>query len=149
MPNGEVLALYMTMHDFMRSGHRMRCDDFDCDPDGIVGDKNYGNDGQNMMLLVSKKSYEIIEEAELEVEKGLLLENIYVDVDLYHLNKGSLIEIGETIFEVTGPCEAYRYLYAIAPELPELIHGKRGLFITPVEYGSVAVGNKVNVLKEL
>jgi MOSC domain-containing protein YiiM len=139
----------MTMHDFMRSGHRMRCDNFDCDPDGIVGDKNYGNDGQNLMLLVSKKSYEIIEEAELVVEKGLLLENIYIDVDLYHLNKGSLIEIGETIFEVTGPCEAYRYLYAIAPELPELIHGKRGLFITPVEYGSVAVGNKVNVLKEL
>lgn len=147
MGTGKVLSLYMTMPDLMRSGHRTRCEDFECDPGGIVGDKDYESEKQ-LMLLVSKKSYDIIEEAELVVDKGVLMENIYVDVDLYHLKKGSLIEIGETLFEVTGSCEAYGYLYAFSPELPELIHGKRGLFITPVEYGRVEVGDEVSVAKE-
>jgi len=49
---------------------------------------------------------------------------------------------------VTGPCEDYRYLYAFAPELPELIHGKRGLFVSPLEYGGIQVGNEVKIIKE-
>lgn len=148
MTSGNVLALYMTMPAMMRSGHRMQCEDFDCDPNGIVGDKNYESGSSYVMLLVSKSTYDIIEEAEIALDKGILLENIYVDIDLYHLKKGSLIEIGETIFEVNGTCEDYRYLYAFAPEVPELIRGKRGLFITPVEYGTVTVGDGVTIIQE-
>ncbi|QOY55345.1 hypothetical protein HUE87_03660 [Candidatus Sulfurimonas marisnigri] len=149
MKSGKVLSLYMTMPDMMRSGHRMKCDDFDCDSNGIVGSRDYENGTEPVLVLVSKKSYDIIEEAELVLEKGVLMENIYVDIDLYHLNKGSIIEIGETLFEVTGPCEDYRYLYAFAPELPELIHGKRGLFVSPVDYGGIKIGNEVKVIKEI
>ncbi len=148
MASGKVLSLYMTMPDLMRSGHRMMVEDFECDPNGIIGDKDYENGEETPVLLVCQKSYDIIEEAELVLDKGVLMENIFVDADLYHLKKGSIIEIGDTIFEVTGPCEAYRYLYAFAPELPELIHGKRGLFLRPVEQGRVEVGDEVNVLEE-
>jgi MOSC domain-containing protein YiiM len=126
----------------------MKVEDFDCDDNGIVGSRDYDNGVDKPMVLVSKKSYDIIEEAELVFERGLLMEDIYVDVDLYHLKKGSVIEIGEMLFEVTGPCEDYRYLYAFAPELPELIHGKRGLFVKPLEYGGIAVGDEVSVVKE-
>ena len=148
MTSGKVLSLYMTMPDMMRSGHRMRVEDLDLDENGIMGSRDYENGSEHTMVLVSKKSYDIIEEAELVFERGLLMEDIYVDVDLYHLKKGSIIEIGEVLFEVTGPCEDYRYLYAFAPELPELIHGKRGLFISPLDYGGIAVGNDVSVVKE-
>jgi MOSC domain-containing protein YiiM len=148
METGKVLTLYMTMPDMMRSGHRMKCDDFECDPGGIFGDKNYENEPNNLILLVSKKSYDIIEEADLYLDKGVLMENIYVDVDLNHLKKGSVIEIGETIFEVTGPCHAYNYLYAFSPELPELLQNKRGIFIMPIEPGHVEIGDDVSVLKE-
>ena len=148
MKSGKVLSLYMTMPDLMRSGHRMKCDDFDCDPTGIVGSRDYDNGEEQMLLLVSKISYDLIEEAELAVDKGLLMENIYVDIDLYHLKKGSIIEIGETLFEVRGACEDYRYLYAFAPEVPELIQGKRGLFVAPVDYGTVRVGDEVSVVQE-
>ena len=148
MTSGKVLSLYMTMPDLMRSGHRMKCDDFDCDPDGIIGSRDYGNGEEQMLLLVSKISYDIIEEAELAVDKGLLMENIYVDIDLNHLNKGSIIEIGETLFEVKGACEDYRYLYTFVPEAADLIQGKRGLFVTPVEYGTVRVGDEVSVIQE-
>lgn len=148
MNEGKVLGLYMTMPDMMRSGHRMQCENFDCDPRGIVGDVNYESDRGYIMLLVCQKSYEIIEEAELELDKGTLLENIYVDIDLYHLKSGSIIEIGETLLEVNGTCEDYRYLYAFAPEVPDLIRGKRGLFVTPVEFGSIALGDTVTVIKE-
>jgi len=129
MTNGKVLALYMTMPDLMRKGYRMRCDDFECDPYGILEDMNYETSEDKVMLLTSQKSYDIIEEAELVVDQGVLMENIHVDVDLYHLNPGSVIEIGDTFLEVTSPCEAYGYLMALAPELPDLLRGKRGLFV--------------------
>lgn len=148
MANGKVLTLYMTMPDMMRSGHRMTVEDFDCDDNGIVGSRDYDNGKEQMLLLVSKTSYDIIDEAELVIEKGLLMEDIYVDADLYHLKKGSVIEVGDVIFEVVGPCEDYRYLYAFAPEVPDLIRGKRGLFITPVDYGNVEVGSEVKVIQE-
>ncbi len=148
MTSGKVLSLYMTMPDMMRSGHRMRVEDMECDENGIMGSRDYENGTERPMVLVSKKSYDIIEEAELVFERGLLMEDIYVDVDLYHLKKGSIIEIGEIMFEVQGPCEDYRYLYAFAPELPELIQGNRGLFITPIDYGRIEVGDEVGVIKE-
>lgn len=148
MTSGKVLSLYMTMPDMMRSGHRMRVEDIDCDENGIMGSRDYENGKEHTMVLVSKKSYDIIEEAELVFERGLLMEDIYVDIDLYHLKKGAIIEIGDMLFEVTGPCEDYRYLYAFAPELPELIQGKRGLFISPIEYGGIQLGNEVKVIKE-
>ncbi|MDH5464026.1 MAG: hypothetical protein OEW60_00275 [Thiovulaceae bacterium] len=148
MTTGKVLTLYMTMPDMIRAGHRMRVEDMDCDENGIMGSRDYESGTERPMVLICKKSYDIIEEAELAFERGLLMEDIYIDVDLYHLKPGSIIEIGEMEFEVTGPCEDYRYLYAIAPELPELIHGNRGLFITPTEYGSISIGSDVKVLKE-
>jgi len=148
MTSGKVLSLYMTMPDMMRSGHRMRVEDMDLDDNGIMGSRDYENGIERNLVLVSKKSYDIIEEAEFAFERGLLMEDIYVDVDLYHLNKGSVIEIGEVLFEVVGPCEDYRYLYAFAPELPELIHGNRGLFLSPLDYGGIQVGNDVKILKE-
>ena len=148
MTKGKVLSLYMTMPDMMRSGHRMRVEDLECDENGIIGSRDYENDAERPLVLVSKKSYDIIEEAELMFERGLLMEDIYVDVDLYHLKPGSVIEIGDMLFEVTGACEDYRYLYAFAPELPDLIRGQRGLFITPIEYGRIELEDEVNVVKE-
>ncbi len=149
MENAKVLSLYMTMPDMIRAGHRMKVEDIDIDENGIMGSRDYENGTEHSMVLVCKKSYDIIEEAELVFERGLLMEDIYVDNDLYHLNKGSVIEIGEVLFEVTGPCEDYRYLYAFAPELPELIQGKRGLFISPLDYGGIQVGNEVKIIKAI
>jgi len=148
MTSGKVLSLYMTMPDMIRAGHRMSVEDIDCDENGIMGSRDYENGSEHKMVIVSKKSYDIIEEAELVLEQGVLMEDIYVDVDLYHLKPGSLIEIGDIIFEVTGLCEDYRYLYAFAPELPDLLRGQRGVFVTPVDYGAMAVGDEVKVIKE-
>lgn len=149
MQAGKVLKLYMTMPDMMRSGHRMECDDIDIDEGGVIGDMNHEKHEENVMLLTCKKSYDMVEEAELVIDVGVLLENIYVDVDLYRLKKGSIIEIGETCLEVMGACEAYAYLRALAPELPELLHGNRGLFVRPMEYGTLSLGDTVKVIKEI
>lgn len=150
MTNGKVLALYMTMPDMMiRSGHRMSCEDIDCDEGGIVGDIGYESSKDKVMLLTSKKSYDIIDEAELVIDKGVLMESIHVDIDLYALGKGSLIEIGDVILEVTGSCESYGYLAALAPELPELLKGNRGIFVRPTEEGRLHLGDEVKVLKEV
>ena len=148
MTTGKVLSLYMTMPDMIRAGHRMKVEDMECDENGIMGSRDYENGNEHKMVIVSKKSYDIIEEAELVVDIGVLMEDIYVDVDLNYLKAGSVIEIGDMLFEVDGPCESYRYLYAFAPELPELIHGNRGIFVTPIEYGGMQIGDEVKVLKE-
>jgi len=132
----------------IRAGHRMRVEDMDLDENGIMGSRDYENGTERLIVLVSKKSYDIIEEAELVLETGVLMEDIYVDIDLYHLKKGSVIEIGEVLFEVNGLCEDYRYLYAFAPELPELLEGQRGLFLTPLDAGRMAIGDEVKILKE-
>ena len=148
MSSGKVLSLYMTVPDLMRSGHRMECESIECDPVGIIGSREYENGEDQLLLLVSKVSYDLIEEADLVVDKGLLLENIYVDVDLYHLKKGSIIEIGDVLFEVQGACEDYRYLYRFVPEAADLIRGKRGLFVKAVEHGGIAIGDEVTVVQE-
>jgi len=151
MTNGKVLALYMTLPDMMRSGHRMTCEDFECDEGGIIGDMNYetATDEDKVMLLTSQKSYDIAEAEGIIVDQGVLMESILVDVDLYGLKKGSVIELGETMLEVTGPCEANGYLMALAPELPELLKGNRGIFVRPLEQGVISVGDEVKVLKKV
>jgi len=148
MESGKVLTLYVTMPDMMRAGHRMVCDDFDCDAGGVVGSRDYEKSEHATLVLVSKKSYDIIEEAELVLEKGVLMEDIYVDIDLYHLKPGSILEIGEVLFKVEGLCEDYRYLYAFAPELPELLEKQRGLILSPIDAGTIAVGSEVQVIEE-
>jgi len=148
MASGKVLSLYMTMPDMMRSGHRMNVEDMEIDENGIMGSRDYENGTERSLVLVSKKSYDIIEEAEFAFERGLLMEDIYVDIDIYHLKKGSVIEIGEVLFEVSGSCEDYRYLYAFAPDLPDLIRGQRGLFVKPLDYGGLQIGNDVDIIKE-
>jgi len=148
MKSGKVLALYMTMPDMMRAGHRMTCDDIDCDPDGIIGDMNYESSAEHVMLLVSQKSYDIADEEGIVISEGVLLESVHVDIDLYGLKKGSVIELGETLLEVTGICESSGYLRALAPELPELLEGNRGLFVRPMDYGRICVGDEVKVIQE-
>lgn len=147
MTEGKVLTLYMTLPDTMRLGNREECDSFECDEDGIFGDTNYESDGDNSLLLVSKISYDLIKEAESFIDKGFLLENIYIDIDLNHLTKGTILKIGQSLFEVNGPCEAYGYLYKFAPEVPEIIQGKRGIFITPVDHGIIEVGDTIEIVK--
>jgi len=148
MKTGKVMALYMTMPDMMRSGHRMAVEDFECDPDGILEDMNYESSQDYVMMLTSLKSYELVEEAELVIAKGVLMENIIVDIDLYGLKKGSVIELGDTLLEVTGPCESYGYLMALAPELPDILRGNRGLFVRPLDHGRIELGDEVKVLKD-
>jgi len=147
--SGKVLKLYMTMPDMIRHGHRMECDDLDVDEGGIVGDMNHNTSEDKVIMIVSKKSYDLVEEAELVISEGVLLENIYVDIDLYGLKKGSVIEIGEVMMEVTGPCEAYGYLSALSPELPDVLRGNRGIFARPVEEGRLCLGDEVVIIKEV
>jgi MOSC domain-containing protein YiiM len=148
MTNGKVLALYMTIPDLMKAGHRMKCEDFECDPDGIIGDMKYETTQERVMVLVCQKSYDIAQEAGIIVDYGVLLENIHVDIDLYELKVGSVVEIGEAVLEITGVCGSYGYLMALSPELPELLEEKRGFFVRPLDHGKICVGDEVSVAKK-
>lgn len=148
MNTGKVLALYMTIPDLMKAGHRMKCEDFECDPEGIIGDMKYETTQDRVMVLTCQKSYDIADEAGIVVDQGVLLENIHVDIDLYGLKVGSVIEAGEALLEITGICGSYGYLMALSPELPELLEGKRGFFVRPLDDAKICVGDAVSVAKE-
>jgi MOSC domain-containing protein YiiM len=148
MATGKVLTLYMTMPDMMRSGHRQTVDSFECNQDGIVGDKNYEVEGKNMILLLSKSSYDLIDREDIYIEPGLLMENIYTDLEINHLKEGSVVEVGDVLFKVTGHCHAYGYLYAFAPDLPEVLENKRGVFVEPLESGMVYVDDEITIIEE-
>ena len=49
----------MTMPAMMRSGHRMAVEDFECDPEGIIGDMNHGTSEERVMLLTCQTTYDL------------------------------------------------------------------------------------------
>jgi len=91
MENGKVLSLYMILPDMIRAGHRMQVDDLDCDPSGIVGSRDYEDTVDFTMVLVCKKSYDIIEEAELVLGDGFLLMLTFITLKLVQLSKSVML----------------------------------------------------------
>jgi len=73
MNTGKVLALYMTIPDLMKAGHRMKCEDFECDPEGIIGDMKYETTQERVMVLTCQKSYDIADEAGIVVDRVFYL----------------------------------------------------------------------------
>ena len=147
MKEAKILNLYMTLPDMLRSGYRQRCESIEIDEGGIVGDVAHGTENGRKLLIVSQKSYDLIKEHDLVVDTGVLMEHIHVDEDLYDLKENDVLEIGDTVCKVLGKCEVYGYLAALAPELPEILYGNRGIFVEPVAPGEIKVGDKVIVHK--
>ena len=143
----KVEQLYMTQPDMLRSGHRVACDSLECDPDGIIGDVNHGIPDKNLLLAVSTQSYDIIDASDIVLDRGILMENILVDFDIDALKPGTIIEIDDVLFEIIRPCKAFAYLYGFAPELPELLEHKRGMFLRPLEEGQICIGSTVRIVQ--
>jgi len=64
------------------------------------------------------------------LEYGQLSENILIDHDIYHLDAGSKLKIGDTILEISQHCTLCKSLTKINNKLPKLLKTDSGVFIT-------------------
>ena len=86
--------------------------------------------------------------ARLGLEPGMVKENITTQgVALYELSPGQRLGIGESVLEVTMPCEPCRLMDEIRAGLRQKLRGQRGMLCRVVQGGWIRRGNRIEVLE--
>ncbi len=138
---GNVLGLYLSQID-----KRVQKNQIIIDNSGVLDDKFYGKDVARSVLISSKHSYTLAQENNIDVEYGKLGENILVDCNLYHLDIGSQIQIGDIILEISQSCTLCKSLSKIDNKLPKLLKNDRGVFTKVIKNGIVNENDKIYLL---
>jgi len=141
--NGTVLALFIA--DPHQPG-RTETASLQLAEEGIFGDKFFGKSPDRSILIASKSSYDMAEDAEIDIAYGELGENIVVDIHLYHLRAGDRIAIGECMLEITQNCTLCKSLTKVDKRLPKLLRDDRGIFAKTVKPGIINKGDEVKIL---
>lgn len=143
---GKVLKLYISTG--IAEDPRKEVTSLEVDENGVAGDKFYGKDANRAILISCIQSYELAKRNEIDIEEGVLGENIYIDIDPYTLLPGDTVEIGECRFEVTQNCTLCKGLSQINPKLPKLLKDDRGIFVRALQKGVITVGDSVTLHKK-
>ena len=104
---------------------------------GVVNDKFYGKDVERSVLISSADSYLLVKEHAIELEYGVLGENIIVDFNPYAFSSGVQIKIGEVVLEISQNCTLCKSLTKIDSRLPKLLKNDRGIFAKVVKAGTI------------
>ena len=143
---GTVLNLFITNDDENKT--RIDVKDVKIDKDGIINDKFYAKNLDRSILITSTKSYELAKQNSIELNYGMLGENILIDIDPYKLTKDDIIKIGELEFSITQNCTLCKGLSILSSKLPKLLKDDRGIFCKLVsDSGKISVGDKVTIIK--
>ena len=134
---GNILELFISKE----STHKILLDKH-----GIVGDKFYGKDIDRSVLISTIESYKIAQNSNIDLEYGLLGENILMDYNPYHLTTGKQIQIGEVILEISQICTLCKSLTKIDNKLPKLLKNDRGIFTKVIKSGEIKYRDKVYIL---
>lgn len=112
--------------------------------EGIIGDASYGR---------KKRQILIVEEAILKrfnVSPGDLRENLIVSgMRLSAIQPGSLLQVGDTLLEITGDCKPCDMLNDLHPGMRDEIDGERGVLARVLEQGTIRVGDPVIQLQPI
>jgi len=140
---GKVLDLFISEKGKSTRIHKA---EINLDKKGIRGDKFYAKDVQRSVLLTSIESYSLALEHNIEIEHGLLGENILIDYNPYHLAMGVKIKIGTVILEITQNCTICNHLSAIDKKVPKLLRDDRGIFVKVVQEGSIKENDAIYIV---
>jgi MOSC domain-containing protein YiiM len=138
---GSVFTLY-----YSPSVGRSRVSSFELDCNGIVNDKHYNKSIDRSVLITSIQSYTLVKHHGINVDYGILGENILIDYNPYHLQSGSRLQIGNTMLEISQPCTLCKSLGKIDIELPKLLKDDRGIFARVIEAGFIKEGDDIYLL---
>lgn len=113
------------------------------DGQGLVGDASYGR-GSRQALFIELETL-----AEFGLAPGEVRENFTVSgITLAGLPKGSQLQVGESIFEVTGDCTPCQFIEDMQPGLRSAIRGRRGTLGRVLIGGQIRPGDPVKILDE-
>jgi len=113
---------------------------------GILDDKHYNKSLSRSVLLTSLSSYTLARVHDIEMNHGMLGENILIDYNPYHLETGKQLKIGTAIVEISQACTLCESLNAIDDNLAHILKEDRGVFAKVVEAGEVNEGCDVYLL---
>lgn len=139
--SAKVINLFVSTKE---SGRESR-ESIDVEPNGIVDDKFYAKDLNRTILLSSLDSYTMAKESGIDVDYGLLGENIIVDMNPYHLTSGEKLTIGDLQLEITQNCTICNTLSKVDKRLPKLLKTDRGIFAKALNSATIKIGDSVTV----
>jgi len=141
---GQVLTLYVTQNDGLKT--RTSVQSVEVDNNGIRNDKFYAKNSQRSILITSIDSYTLAERNSIDIDQGVLGENILIDINPYSLLAGDKIKIGEVLLEITQNCTLCKGLSSVDSKLPKLLKNDRGIFAKVInQSGKITVGDKVTI----
>ena len=139
---GNIIKLYISEES---NKLRTEVNSILCDVNGIINDKFYKKDKDRSILLSSLDSYNLARENNINIDYGLLGENILLDFNPYDLQIGTKIYIGDTILQISQECTICNHLSSIDKKLPKLLRKDRGIFVFSISDGKINIDDKVFV----
>ncbi|MCV6606930.1 MAG: MOSC domain-containing protein [Campylobacterales bacterium] len=138
----KVLNLFLAKE---KNSERENQEVLNLDELGVIGDRFYGKKPKRSVLITSISSYQLMKENNIEAQYGQLGENILVDCDIYDLEVGSKLEIGQVELEISQPGTLCQGLAKVDDSLPNLLQGNRGIFAQVKKSGKIYCGDNVKV----
>ena len=145
---GKVLNLYITKNNTAKT--KVSLQTVKIDANGIVGDKFYAKNPERSILITSQDSYNLAKQNDIDINTGILGENILIDINPYSLIAGDRIQIGTALLEITQNCTLCKGLTTINSKLPKLLKNDRGIFARVVKgKATIHTDDSVKILKKL
>jgi len=104
---------------------------------GIENDKFAGGDLDKTVMIIGKNSYNMAQEAGIDLSYGSFGENILLDFDPHEFDIGTIFEIEDAIIEITERCSICNHLSIFGSKLPKLIKKHRGIYCKILKSGVV------------
>lgn len=137
---GSVIQLFISKKGIEK---RISKEELQLDLNGVNEDKFYNKNINRSVLLASLDSYALAKQHNIDISYGTLGENILIDFNPYSLDMGTMIQIGEVLFEVTQACTICDHLSVIDESLPNLLKKDRGIFVKVIKEGVIQTNDKV------
>jgi MOSC domain-containing protein YiiM len=110
---------------------------------GLEGCRHGRPSNRRQVLLVEGETLD-----SLGLSPGQVKENITTrGVRLNELAEGQRLTVGQSVFEVTGPCEPCSQMDEIRKGLQEELRGRRGILCRVVEGGRIRRGDTIKVMR--
>jgi len=137
-----VLALFISVDDEKKRVHKEK---LELDENGVLGDKFYAKNNNRLILVTSIRAYTLAKECGVELEQGILGENILIDQNINHLTVGDQFTIGDVVLEITQNCTLCNGLSIIDSTLPVILKNDRGVFVKTVTSGVIERDDRVTL----
>ena len=131
---GRVLNLFIS---------KQKQDELLLDESGIVGDKFYAKDTDRSVLLISQDSYDLTKKQNIELQNGMLGENILLSFNPYSFKLGTKIIIADAVLEISKNCTICNSLSYLDEKLPEILKNDRGIFAKVIKGGVIRTNDKI------